>query len=153
MKNTTCLSGMVVFYISLGRRFLHKNHFWGVSTSKKKSVHISRAGVYIKPLLVQCANAAIKDKSCPYFYHRYQAIKKRRGHKKAIIAIARMLLTCTYNMLLKNETFDNSRYDRYLTSDNSGKSNHPTASIDIAILYLQSQGFAVTKLMQGNGSP
>jgi len=59
-------------------------------------------------------------------------------------------------MRLKNEAFDNSRYDSYLTSDNGGKSNnlnHPTASIDIAILYLQSQGFAVTKLMQGNGSP
>ena len=30
------------------------------SASKKKSVRISRAGVYIKPLLVQCANNAIK---------------------------------------------------------------------------------------------
>lgn len=41
-----------------------------------KSVHISRAGVYIKPLLVQCANNAIRDKSCPYFKLRYDAIKK-----------------------------------------------------------------------------
>ena len=32
------------------------------SAGKKKSVHISRAGVYIKPLLVQCANNAIRDK-------------------------------------------------------------------------------------------
>jgi len=59
-------------------------------------------------------------------------------------------------MLFKNEAFDNLRYDSYLTSDNGGESNnqnHPTASIDIAILYLQSQGFAVTKFMQGNGSP
>lgn len=123
------------------------------SAGKKKSVRISRAGVYIKPLLVQCANAAIKNKSCPYFYHRYQAIKKRRGHKRAIIAIARMLLTCTYNMLLKNEAFDHSMYDSYLATNDISKSNHPTASIDMAILYLQSQGFAVTKLMQGNGSP
>jgi len=38
------------------------------SAGKKKSVRISRAGVYIKPLLVQCANAAIRDKSRPYFY-------------------------------------------------------------------------------------
>lgn len=46
------------------------------SAGKKKSVHISRAGVYLKPILVQCANAAIKDKSCPYFKHRYDSIKK-----------------------------------------------------------------------------
>lgn len=32
------------------------------NAGKKKRVHILRAGVYLKPLLVQCANAAIKDK-------------------------------------------------------------------------------------------
>ncbi|MEB6238783.1 IS110 family transposase [Staphylococcus gallinarum] len=36
------------------------------SAGKKKSVRISRAGVYIKPLLVQCANAVIRSKTCPY---------------------------------------------------------------------------------------
>ncbi|MFS1511142.1 transposase [Chengkuizengella sp. SCS-71B] len=66
------------------------------SAGKKKSVRISRAGVYIKPLLVQCANAAIKSKKCTYFKVRYDQIKKRRGHKKAIIAIAGMLLNCIY---------------------------------------------------------
>lgn len=35
------------------------------SAGKKKSVKISRAG--IKPLLVQCANNAIKDKESEYF--------------------------------------------------------------------------------------
>ena len=42
--------------------------------AKKKSVRISRAGVYIKPLLVQCANNAIKDKNCEYFKLRYERI-------------------------------------------------------------------------------
>ena len=77
---------------------------------RKKSVRISRAGVYLKPLLIQCANACIKSKSCPYFKYRYESIKKRRGHKRAIIAIARMLLTCIYNMLSKNEVFNESLY-------------------------------------------
>ena len=31
------------------------------SAGKKNSVHISRAGVYLKPLLVECANNAIKE--------------------------------------------------------------------------------------------
>jgi transposase len=113
------------------------------SAGKKKSVRISRAGVYLKPLLVQCANAAIKDKSCLYFKHRYESIKKRRGHKRAIIAIARMLLTCIFNMLLKNEGFDNSIYEEYLKRDTPSEPN-----INKAILFLQSQGFAVTKLNQ-----
>lgn len=113
------------------------------SAGKKKSVHISRAGLYLKPVLIQCANAAIKDKSCPYFKHRYESIKKRRGHKRAIIAIARMLLTCIYNMLLKNEAFDNSIYEEYLKRENSN--SHINPNIDRIILFLQSQGFEVTK--------
>jgi len=35
------------------------------SAGKKKTTRISRAGAYIKPLLVQCANAAIRDKKHP----------------------------------------------------------------------------------------
>ena len=52
---------------------------WGEDLSKKKSVHVSRAGIYLKPLLIQCANNAIRDKKCPYFKLRYDAIKKRKG--------------------------------------------------------------------------
>ena len=76
------------------------------NAGKKKSVHISRAGVYLKPLLVQCANAAIKDKKNPYFKYKYDRIKKRRGHKRAVIAIARMMLTCLYHMFSKQEAFN-----------------------------------------------
>ncbi|WP_368487573.1 IS110 family transposase [Clostridium sp. BJN0013] len=116
------------------------------SAGKKKSVRISRAGAYLKPILIQCANAAIKNKSCPYFKYRYESIKKRRGHKRAIIAIARMLLTCIYNMLLKNEAFDNSIYEKYLKRENT--SRHFQPDIDRIILFLQAQGFEVTKVSQ-----
>lgn len=113
------------------------------SAGKKKSVRISRAGVYLKPLLVQCANAAIKDKSCPYFKYRYESIKKRRGHKRAIIAIARMLLVCIFNMLSKNEAFNSCLYEEYLKKNSKSQPN-----INNLIIFLQSQGFVVTKLTQ-----
>ena len=76
------------------------------SAGKKKTTRISRAGAYIKPLLVQCALGAIRAKPFPEVRNRYLALKKRRGHKKAIIAIARMLLTAIYNMLKKNEPYN-----------------------------------------------
>ena len=41
------------------------------SAGKKKSVRISRAGVYLKPALVQIAHAAVKDKSSPYYALKY----------------------------------------------------------------------------------
>lgn len=62
------------------------------SAGKKKSVRISRAGVYLKPALVQAAHAAVKDKDSPYYAVKYENISKRRGKKRAIIAIARMIL-------------------------------------------------------------
>lgn len=80
------------------------------SAGKKKTTRISRAGVYIKPLLVQCALCAIRARKNPEIRNRYLSIKKRRGHKKAIIAIARMLLTAIYNILKKNEPYNPDLY-------------------------------------------
>lgn len=51
------------------------------SANKKKSVRISKAGQYLKPLLVQCALGAIKDKE-GYFGIKYSRIKKKRGHRR-----------------------------------------------------------------------
>ena len=83
------------------------------SAGKKKTTRISRAGAYIKPLLVQCALAAIKSTKHPEIQGRYARLKKRRGHKKAIIAICRMLLTSIYAILKKTEPYDGSRYLAY----------------------------------------
>ncbi len=69
------------------------------SGGKVKSTRISHAGSYIKPLLVQVANAVIRSKDHPEFAERYRRIKARRGHKKAIIAVCRMLLTAIWNIL------------------------------------------------------
>lgn len=73
------------------------------SNNKVKSTRISRAGCYLKPLLVQIANAVIKSDKYPECKERYRRIKARRGHKKAIIAICRMLLTAIWNVLSKLE--------------------------------------------------
>ena len=69
------------------------------SNRKIKSTRISRAGSYFKPVLVQIANALIKSKKHPEFTTRYKRIKARRGHKKAIIAICRMILTAIWHIL------------------------------------------------------
>lgn len=76
------------------------------SAGKKKSVRISRAGVYLKPALVQVAHAAVKDKQNPYHALKYERIAKHRGKKRAIIAIARMILTAIYSMLSTDETWN-----------------------------------------------
>lgn len=84
------------------------------SAGKKKSVRISRAGVYLKPALVEAAHAAVKasEKSL-YFKVKYERIMKRRGKKRAIIAIARMMLTCIYAMISTGEVFNPCDLQKY----------------------------------------
>ena len=72
------------------------------SDVKVKSTRISTAGSCLKPTLVQIANAVIKSKDHPEFGVRYRRIKARRGHKKAIVAICRMILTAIWNVLSKH---------------------------------------------------
>ena len=76
------------------------------SAGKKKSVKISRAGVYLKPCLVEVAHNAIKDKINTYYANKFNNISKRRGKKRAIIAIARKILVAIYYMLSTGETWN-----------------------------------------------
>ena len=79
------------------------------SAGKKKSVKISRAGVYLKPALVEAAHAAVKATAAnPYFRIKYGRIMQRRGKKRAIIAIARMMLTSIFAMFSTGEVFNPS---------------------------------------------
>jgi hypothetical protein len=112
------------------------------SAGKKKSVRISKAGRFIKPLLIQCALAAIKDKKEPYFAIKYQRIQRRRGHKKAIIAVARMMLTCIYSMMSTGEVFNPSDYEE----TKSPKHQKQYLTDETAIAYLAAQGYDVSGL-------
>jgi len=109
------------------------------SAGKKKTTRINCAGAYIKPLLVQCANAVVTSKKHPEIRNRYLALKKRRGHKKAIIAIARMLLTVIYNILKKNEPYNPELYRK---SDLPPA--HREVSVAEAVFILQRQGYIVS---------
>ena len=84
------------------------------SAGKKKSVKITRAGVYLKPALVEAAHAAVNaTEKSPYFRIKYEKIMKRRGKKRAIIAIARMILTSIYAMVSTGEVFNPSDLLKY----------------------------------------
>lgn len=51
------------------------------SAGKKKSVKIARAGVYLKPALVQIAHAAVISTENPYYRLKYEKISKQRKEK------------------------------------------------------------------------
>jgi transposase len=114
------------------------------SGGKRKSTRISRAGVYLKPLLVQVANALVKSDKYPECKERYRKLKARRGHKKAIIAMCRMLLTAMWNILSKLEPYTNKGY----LTDHQPKTQRtitPAQGLNI----LRSRGF----IIQENDQP
>ena len=87
------------------------------SAGKKKSVKISRAGVYLKPCLVEVAHCAVKDKTNTYYANKFEKISKRRGKKRATIAIARKILVAIYHMFSTGEVWNPKDLASNETSD------------------------------------
>lgn len=112
------------------------------SNGKKKSTRITRAGQYLKPLIVQCALAAIRSTQEDYFAIKYKRLRKRRGHKKAIIAIARKMMVCIYHMLKNGEAFDPSDYERL----KNPKQKQRRLTERSALELLRELGYEITKV-------
>lgn len=116
------------------------------SAGKKKSVRITRAGVYLKPALVQAAHAAVKASESSgivnsYYRLKYEQISKRRGKKRAIIAIARMILTAIFSMMSTGEVWNPC--DLYkIDMPEALKEKQKAKAIKQALRFLENQGVA-----------
>ena len=107
------------------------------SAGRKKSTRTGDGGHYLKPLLVQCALAAVKStKKDPYFHYKYETLKKRRGHKKAIIAIARKMLVAIYHMIRDDADFLPVDHEDIIQDTKKTKG----LSLDNVIAFLKEQG-------------
>ena len=118
------------------------------SAGKKKSVRISKAGTYLKPVMVQCALAAVKSTKQPYFAIKYRRLKKHRGHKKAIIAIARMMMVCMYHMISKKQPFNPIDYAEL--SERNPDSQKVILNDSNVFAYLKAQGYDTSLLVKCN---
>lgn len=113
------------------------------SAGKKKSVRISRAGVYLKPALVEIAHSAVKSTKNPYYKNKYEKLVKRRGKKRAIIAIARMILTAIYSMLSTGEVWNPCDLFKFDMPDEL-KAKQEAKAIKQAVKFLEQRGYAVS---------
>lgn len=112
------------------------------SAGKKKSVRITRAGVYLKPALVQVAHAAVKAKDSSYYRIKFERISKRRGKKRAIIAVARMILTAIFSMISTGEVWNPC--DLYkIDMPEPLKEKQKAKAIKQAVRFLEGQGLTV----------
>jgi len=76
----------------------------------------------------------------PEIKGRYLSIKKRRGHKRAIIAIARILLTATYHILKKSEPYNPELYKKAQMIPAARE-----VTLEQLIRIAQRQGYSVIK--------
>ena len=117
------------------------------SANKKHSTRCSKAGQYLKPLLVQCALAAVKSKQQPYYANKYKHIAKRRGKKKAAIAIARMMLVSIYHMLAGDTDFCPNDYEQVIQPP---KQKPVVLTLETTLQFLREQGADESILLQLN---
>jgi len=68
------------------------------SAGKVRSTRGRKGGNWLKPMLIQCAWAAVRTKDT-YLRAQFLRLKGRRGPKKAIVAVAASMLTAAYYMI------------------------------------------------------
>jgi transposase len=71
------------------------------SAGKRRSGKTRRGNPHLRAALIESANAAARSRDT-YLRAQYEQVKRRRGHKKAIVAVAHSILIAAYH-ILKND--------------------------------------------------
>lgn len=82
------------------------------SAGKRMSGRTRKGNVHLRTTLVEAASAAIRTKGS-YLRDKYFRLKARRGHKRAVVAIAHKILIATHE-ILANKTQYNDLGETYL---------------------------------------
>ncbi|KYF78237.1 transposase [Sorangium cellulosum] len=95
-------------------RFPTENHLksWAglcprndTSAGKRKSTRLRDGAPWLKTTLVQAAWSAATRTKGTYYRAQYHRIRARRGHKKAVMAVAASMLTAAYHILRNGTTY------------------------------------------------
>ena len=68
------------------------------SAGKRRSGKTRKGNPRLRAALIEAANAAIRSKNT-YLRAQYEQVTRRRGHKKAIVAVAHSILIAAYHIL------------------------------------------------------
>jgi len=71
------------------------------SAGKRKKINARKGNPFLKSILVQAANAAVKAEGT-YYRAKFLRLSKRRGYKRAIVAVAHAMLIAIYHMIKNN---------------------------------------------------
>jgi transposase len=91
------------------------------SASKRRQARTRKGNRWLRCTLVECARGAVRKRNC-YLAAQYRRLAKRRGDKKAIVAVAHSILVAAWHILrngveyreLGGQYFDRVQRERLL---------------------------------------
>ncbi len=107
------------------------------SAGKRRSGRTRKGNPYLRAALTEAANAAIRKKNT-YLRAQYEQVKRRRGHKKAIGAVAHSILVASYHILKDDVPYHD------LGGDYFARRADPTKITKRLIAQLERLGHTVT---------
>jgi transposase len=93
------------------------------SAGKHRSGRTRKGSKWLRATLTEAANAAARTNGT-YLASQYARLKGRRGHKKAIIAVAHSILVVAYHLLERGEPYSDLGADYFLTRQSSEAYQH-----------------------------
>jgi transposase len=107
------------------------------SAGKRRSGKTTKGNPYLRATLIECANAAARSKDT-YLRAQYEQVKRRRGHKKAIVAVAHSILIASYHILKEDVPYHD------LGGDYFARRADPARITKRLVAQLERLGHAVT---------
>ena len=74
------------------------------SAGKRKAISARKGNPFLKSILVQTATSAVRTKGS-YYQAKFNRLSKRRGYKRAIVAIAHSMLVAIYHIIRDNRKY------------------------------------------------
>lgn len=105
------------------------------SAGRRKNIGVRKGNPFLKSILVQAATSAVKTKGT-YYRAKFLRLTKRRGYKRAIVAIAHAMLVAIYYIIRDGQPY------RELGAATFEKRS-PKVPTEALIKQLESLGYAV----------
>ncbi|MGZ8811502.1 MAG: IS110 family RNA-guided transposase [Thermoanaerobaculia bacterium] len=107
-----------------------------ISAGKRLKNRSRQGNPYLKSILVQAASSAINTNGS-YYQSKFRRLKQRRGHKRALVAIAHAMLVTIYYMIKKGEPYRELGANFVTDYENGRKKND-------LVKQLQKLGYSVS---------
>jgi transposase len=84
------------------------------SAGKRRSGKTRKGDLWLRTALIEAAQSAAGRTKDTYLHAQYLRIKRRRGHKKAIVAVAHSILVSAYHVLAQGRPYEELGGDFFL---------------------------------------